>query len=105
MPRPRLAAEGGPRIYERADRPLIPVVAQMERHGIRVDRDRLAGLSTEFAVEIGALEPVIHGLAGQTFTIGSPKQWGDILFDKLGFKGGRKGKSGQYSTDQGILEG
>jgi DNA polymerase-1 len=103
--RPRLAEEGGTRVYERVDRPLIPVVAQMERHGIKVDRERLAGLSTEFAIQIGLLETQIHELAGQSFTIGSPKQLGDILFDKMGFKGGKKGKSGQYSTDQGILEG
>ena len=77
----------------------------MERHGIKVDRERLAGLSTEFAAAIGALETQIHELAGQSFTIGSPKQLGDILFDKMGLKGGKKGKSGQYSTDQGILEG
>ncbi|WP_298200507.1 DNA polymerase I [Novosphingobium sp.] len=103
--KPRLAEEGGTRVYERVDRPLVPVVAQMERHGIKVDRERLARLSTEFAATIGALEREIHGLAGQEFTIGSPKQLGDILFDKLGYKGGKKGKSGQYSTDQGILEG
>ncbi len=103
--RPRLAEEAATRIYERVDRPLIPVVAQMERHGIRVDREGLARLSTEFAQTISALEAEIHGLCGQEFTIGSPKQLGDILFDKLGYKGGRKGKSGQYSTDQAILEG
>ena len=103
--KPRLAEEGGTRVYERVDRPLVPVVAQMERHGIKVDRERLARLSTEFAATISALEREIHGLAGQEFTIGSPKQLGDILFDKLGYKGGKKGKSGQYSTDQGILEG
>ena len=103
--RPRLSDEGGTRIYERVDRPLIPVVAQMERHGIKVDRERLAGLSTEFATEIAKLEGVIHGIAGEPFTIGSPKQLGDVLFDKMGFKGGKKGKSGQYSTDQSVLEG
>ncbi|SFF79251.1 DNA polymerase I [Novosphingobium sp. CF614] len=103
--KPRLSEEGGTRIYQRVDRPLIPVVARMERHGVKVDRDRLAGLSSQFAEAIGALESEIHGLAGQVFTIGSPKQLGDILFDKLGYKGGRKGKSGQYSTDQAILEG
>jgi DNA polymerase I len=103
--KPRLSEEGGTRIYERVDRPLIPVVAQMERHGIKVDRERLAGLSAEFAAEIGSLETIIHGLAGEPFTIGSPKQLGDILFDRLGFKGGKKGKSGQYSTDQSVLEG
>jgi DNA polymerase-1 len=103
--RPRLAEEGGTRVYERVDRPLIPVVAAMERHGVRVDRERLAQLSSEFAEAIGALECEVFGLCGQEFTIGSPKQLGDILFEKLGYKGGRKGKSGQYSTDQAILEG
>jgi DNA polymerase-1 len=102
--KPRLAVEGGSRVYERVDRPLIPVVAAMERKGIRVDRARLAKLSEEFAIEIGRLEGEIHALAGQEFTVGSPKQLGDILFDKLGFKGGKKGKSGQYSTDVSVLE-
>ncbi len=102
--KPRLAEEGGTRIYERVDRPLIPVVAQMERHGIKVDRERLAGLSSTFAEQIGALETEIHALAGEVFTIGSPKQLGDVLFERMGFKGGKKGKSGQYSTDQSVLE-
>jgi DNA polymerase-1 len=102
---PRLADEGGSRVYQRVDRPLLPVVAAMERHGIRVDRERLAGLSGEFAEAMAALETEIHGLAGEPFTIGSPQQLGRILFDKLGYKGGRKGKSGAYSTDQAILEG
>jgi len=104
MLKPRLSEEGGTRIYERVDRPLIPVVAQMERHGIKVDREKLAHLSSQFAEAIGALEKEIHAAAGQEFTIGSPKQLGDILFDKLGYKGGKKGKSGQYSTDQSVLE-
>jgi DNA polymerase-1 len=102
--KPRLAVEGGSRIYERVDRPLIPVVAGMEREGIKVDRARLAKLSEEFAIEIERLEGEIHAIAGQEFTVGSPKQLGDILFDKMGFKGGKKGKSGQYSTDQSVLE-
>ena len=102
--KPRLASEGGTRIYERVDRPLIPVVAGMEREGIKVDRARLAKLSEEFSHEIGRLEGEIHAVAGQEFTVGSPKQLGDILFDKLGYKGGKKGKSGQYSTDVSVLE-
>jgi DNA polymerase I len=102
--KPRLSDEGGTRVYERVDRPLVPVVAQMERHGIKVDREALAGLSATFATEIGKLEGEIHELAGQPFTIGSPKQLGEILFDKLGYKGGKKGKTGQYSTDQSVLE-
>jgi DNA polymerase-1 len=102
--RPRLSNEGGTRIYERVDRPLIPVVAGMERHGIKVDRQRLAELSSTFATQLAALEEEIHTLAGEVFTIGSPKQLGDILFDRMGFKGGKKGKGGQYSTDQSVLE-
>lgn len=102
--KPRLAAEGGTQIYQRVDRPLIKVIAAMEREGIKVDRSSLAQLSKEFAAEIGKLEGEIHGLAGRAFTIGSPKQLGDVLFDTLSYKGGRKGKSGQYSTDQAILE-
>ncbi|MBX7494374.1 DNA polymerase I [Qipengyuania sp. 6B39] len=102
--KPRLASEGGTTVYERVDRPLVPVVAQMERHGIKVDRAALAGLSQEFAKEIGRLEGEIHELAGTEFTVGSPKQLGEVLFDTLGYKGGKKGKSGQYSTDQSVLE-
>lgn len=103
--KPRLSDEGGTRIYERVDRPLIPVVARMERHGIKVDRDLLSRLSSQFAEAICTLEQQIHAAVGQEFTIGSPKQLGDILFEKLGYKGGKKGKSGQYSTDQSVLEG
>ena len=102
--KPRLAIEGGTRVYERVDKPLIPVVAQMERHGIKVDRARLAKLSEEFAQETGKLEKEIHAIAGEEFAVGSPKQLGEILFDKMGFKGGKKGKSGAYSTDQSVLE-
>ena len=104
MLKPRLATEGGTRIYERVDRPLVPVVAQMERHGIKVDRTRLAKLSEEFATETARLEKEIHAIAGTEFTVGSPKQLGEVLFDTLGYKGGKKGKSGQYSTDQSVLE-
>ncbi|MCX7284592.1 MAG: DNA polymerase I [Novosphingobium sp.] len=102
---PRLVEEAGMRVYGRVDRPLVPVVAMMERNGIKVDRERLAGLSAEFATQIARLEGVIHEKAGMAFTIGSPKQLGEVLFDKLGYKGGKKGKTGQYSTDQSVLEG
>ncbi len=102
--KPRLALEGGTRVYQRVDRPLLPVVAGMERNGIKVDRQALAGLSEEFAKEIARIEAEIYECCGQQFTIGSPAQLGEILFGKMGYKGGRKGKSGQYSTDQAILE-
>lgn len=100
----RLPREGGTRVYEMVDRPLVPVVERMENAGIMVDRDYLARLSGEFATEMARIEAAIHHEAGQPFAIGSPKQLGEILFDKLGLKGGRKGKSGDWSTDQSELE-
>ncbi len=102
--RPRLPAESATRIYEMVDRGLVPVVARMEQRGIKVDREVLARLSTEFAGQMGSLESEIHALAGGPFTIGSPKQLGDVLFERFGIKGGRKGKSGVYSTDVTELE-
>ncbi|MDF2381964.1 DNA polymerase I [Nostoc ellipsosporum NOK] len=102
--KPRLAYEGSTRVYEMVDRPLVGVIAGMERAGIKVDAQVLHRLSTDFSHQIAALEEEIHGLAGFKFTIGSPKQLGDVLFDKMGIKGGRKGKSGVYSTDVNELE-
>ncbi|SOB81222.1 DNA polymerase I [Sphingomonas guangdongensis] len=102
--KPRLAFEGGTRVYETVDRPLPAVIAGMEQAGVKVDADALAALSTDFAHQIAALETEIHGLAGGPFTIGSPKQLGDVLFERMGIKGGRKGKSGVYSTDVTELE-
>ena len=100
----RLPVEGATRVYQMVDRPLVPAIARMERHGIKVDRARLAALSEEFSGKIAGLETEIHTLAGGPFTIGSPKQLGDVLFERLGLKGGRKGKSGVYSTDVTELE-
>ena len=100
----RLAHERVARVYETVDRPLVPVVARMEREGVKVDRDALTGLSKEFSEQIAALEENICGEAGCRFTIGSPQQLGDILFGQMGLKGGRKGKSGTWSTDVTELE-
>jgi DNA polymerase I len=102
--KPRLSRENVTRVYERVDRPLIPVLAKMEREGIKVDRAELARMSAEFGDGITALEGEIHALAGTTFTVGSPKQLGEILFNQMGLKGGKKGKSGDYSTDVTVLE-
>ena len=102
--RPRLAQEAATRVYELVDRPLIPVVAGMERAGIKVDREHLSRLSGQFAQEIARLEAEIHAEAGQPFTVGSTQQLGAILFEKMGLKGGKKGKSGAYSTDVTVLE-
>src|SRR3954465_6809121 len=102
--KPRLAQENAARVYERVDKPLVPVIARMERRGIKVDRDYLARLSAEFGRDIQALEQKIYEAACGPFTIGSPQQLGQVLYERLGLKGGRKGKSGQYSTDVTELE-
>ena len=100
----RIANEGANRVYELVDRPLVGVIAGMEHRGIKVDREALSRLSAEFTAGIAALEAEIHEIAGQAFAIGSTQQLGGILFDKMGYKGGKKGKSGAYSTDVTILE-
>ena len=102
--RARLPAEQVTRVYEMVDRPLVATIARMERRGVKVDAARLAALSAEFTGQIAALETEIHAMAGGAFTIGSPKQLGDVLFERLKLKGGRKGKSGVYSTDVTELE-
>jgi DNA polymerase-1 len=102
--KPRLAQENVARVYERVDKPLVPVISRMERRGIKVDRDYLARLSAEFGRDIQALVEKIYEAACGPFTIGSPQQLGEVLYGRLGLKGGRKGKSGQYSTDVNELE-
>ena len=102
--KPRLWREKVTRTYEWQDRPLVPVLARMERHGVKVDRAELARMSAEFAGEMARLEAEVHGIAGQAFALGSPKQLGEILFVHLGLPGGKKGKTGQYSTDVTELE-
>src|SRR5947209_1174724 len=102
--RPRLAQENVARVYERVDKPLVDVIGRMERRGIRVDREYLARLSAEFGRDIAKLEERIYEAACGPFTIGSPQQLGEVLYGRLGLKGGRKGKSGQYSTDVNELE-
>jgi DNA polymerase-1 len=100
----RMPFERVTRVYELVDRPMVAVVGAMERDGVKVDREVLKSLSAEFNVQIAALEERICGEAGCKFTIGSPQQLGDILFNRMGLSGGRKGKSGVYSTDQNELE-
>ncbi|WP_294644572.1 DNA polymerase I [uncultured Aureimonas sp.] len=102
--KPRLAAEGMVSVYERLERPLVPVLARMEERGIRADRQILSRLSGRFAQKAAGLEADIHILAGEPFNVGSPKQLGEILFGKLGLPGGKKTKTGQWATDAKLLE-
>jgi len=102
--KPRLAAKGLVSVYERLERPLVRALASMEQRGISVDRQILSRLSGELAQKAAALEADIYALAGETFTIGSPKQLGDILFGRMGMPGGTKTKTGQWSTTAQVLE-
>jgi DNA polymerase-1 len=100
----RLVAEHMSAFYETIERPLVPVVAAMEDEGVKVDRAALAELSRDFALRIAELERTIWRDVGSEFNIGSPKQLGDVLFEKLQLPGGKKGKTGAYGTDASILE-
>ncbi len=91
-------------VYETLERPLVPVLAEMEMHGVQVDRDTLSRMSNAFAQKMAGLEAEIHELAGGTFNVGSPAQLGEILFEKMGLEGGKKGKAGKYSTPADVLE-
>lgn len=102
--KPRLIAEHMVTLYETIERPLIPVLAEMERHGIKIARAEMAQLSREFANRLSTLEKEIHGLAGHPFNVASPKQVGKVLFDELKLPGGEKGKSGAYATGADVLE-
>ncbi len=104
MLKPRLAREGVSSVYERLERPLIPVLADMEAAGIAIDDGFLRRLSNDFATRIAQLEGEVHALAGAEFNVASPKQLGEILFDKLGLEGGKKSKTGAYATGAEILE-
>ena len=92
------------KVYESLERPLVSVLAQMEKNGVKVDRETLSRMSNAFAQKMVGLEAEIYELAGETFNVGSPKQLGEIMFDKLGYEGGKKGKNGAYATGADILE-
>jgi len=102
--KPRLGAEQVASVYERLERPLIPILAEMEAGGITVDRNILARMSDDFAQRIAVFQTEIHQLAGEEFNIASPKQLGEILFDKMGLEGGKKAKTGAFSTSADVLE-
>ena len=98
-----LVAEGLDRLYAELELPLVPVLARMEAVGVAVDLEALAVLDREFAAEIARLERTIYDAVGHEFTIGSPKQLGEVLFEELHLPKGRKTKTG-YSTDASVLE-
>ena len=101
--KPKLHLSKVTKVYETLERPLIPVLSDMELLGIKVDRDTLVRMSNSFSQKMAHLEEEIYSLAGETFNVGSPKQLGEILFDKLGYAGGTKGKTGAYSTGADVL--
>ena len=107
--KPQLHMAQVTRVYERLERPLVPVLAQMERSGIKVDRDTLSRMSNAFSQKMAGLEDEIYELAGRKFSVGSPKQIGEILFDEMDLelpdgKKPKKGKSGAWSTGADVLE-
>jgi len=104
MFKPRLHQSRVATIYETEERPLVPVLAEMEMAGIKVDRDALSRMSNAFAASMATLEEEIHALAGGPFNVGSPKQLGEILFDQQGLEGGKRGKTGAYATGADVLE-
>ena len=102
--RPQLPAARVATVYETLERPLVPVLAAMEMAGVAVDRDVLARMSNAFAQKMAGLEDEIHELAGERFNVASPKQLGEILFDKFSLAGGKRGKTGAYGTGADVLE-
>ena len=102
--KPRLSRERMVSVYETIERPLIKVLKTMETHGIRVDANQLKLLSNDLSQRLNSLQEEIYSLTNQPFNIASPKQLGVILFDEMGIKGGKKNKTGAYSTSADILE-
>ncbi|MGH9430064.1 MAG: DNA polymerase I [Terriglobia bacterium] len=104
--RPQIEREGLKDLYEQIELPLSAVLADLEFAGVRIDPAILGHMSKEFERELAELTKEIHQIAGEAFDIDSPKQLGNILFEKLKLPGGRRlKKSGQYSTDASVLEG
>ncbi|MCW1995876.1 DNA polymerase I [Bradyrhizobium diazoefficiens] len=102
--KPRLVAEHMTTVYETLERPLVAVLARMERRGISIDRQVLSRLSGDFAQTAARVEAEIQEIAGEPVNVGSPKQIGDILFGKMGLPGGTKTKTGAWSTTAQVLD-
>ena len=102
--KPRLVAERVATVYETLERPLVRILGDMERAGIKVDKAILSRLSSTFAQRVARLEAEIYELAGHKFNLGSPRQLGEFLFDNLKLPGGRKTKTGQWETRANLLD-
>ncbi len=101
---PRIVAEHMTTVYERLERPLVEVLARMERRGIAIDRNILSRMTGEFSQRMAGLEDEISRIVGAPFNPGSPKQLGDILFGQMGLLGGKKTATGAWSTTASVLE-
>lgn len=101
--RPRLMSEKISSVYETIERPLAKVIMDMEKNGVCVDEKILKDLSIKFENDIKKIEKECFEIVGKEFNLGSPKQIGEILFDKLKIKGGKKTPSGAWSTDAETL--
>ena len=102
--KPRLATERKTAVYETLERPLVPVIAAMERAGVKIDASVLQTLSADFEKRMSVFEAQAIDIVGEEFNIGSPKQISEILFGKLGLPGGRKTAKGAWSTKADVLE-
>jgi DNA polymerase-1 len=102
--RAEVEARGLLEVYEKIDRPLAPVLARMERHGVRVDPQALAGMSAALEAEVRRIERRIYELAGVEFNVNSPQQLAEILFDKMNLVPPRRGRGKARSTAADVLE-
>jgi DNA polymerase-1 len=101
---PRLRLTKSLALYEQVERRLIPILLDMERAGVMVDADDLRRMSVDFEQRMVVMERDCHRLAGFEFNVGSPKQLGEVLFDKMGLSGGRRMKTGAWGTDSSVLQ-
>ncbi len=102
--RPRLREAHALALYEQIERRLVPVLMAMEHAGIAVDADDLRAMSVDFAARMAVIEQQAHELAGEAFNLGSAKQLGEVLFDKMALPGGKRMKTGAWGTDASVLQ-
>jgi DNA polymerase-1 len=102
--KPRLRLNKSLAVYEQLERRLVPVLLDMERAGVRVDADDLSAMSVDFAQRMAVMERDIQRLAGAPFNVGSAKQLGEVLFDRMGLAGGKRMKTGAWGTDAAVLQ-